>query len=269
MTISVLIVDDQALVRAGFRMILGAETDLRVVGEAQDGDEAIRLARSLNPDVVLMDIQMPKTDGLEATRRIVAEPGTHARVVILTTFERDDYVFEALRVGASGFLLKNAPPEELLHAVRVVAEGNALLSPSVTRRVIEQYAATAPASKDVEDNLDAADRPRTRGPLLAGGRKEQRRDRLLALRRRGNRQDARLAHPHQALAARPHAGCRLRLRESAHHPGCDDLNSAVSGDVLGAPDSLARPEQKPDRRSRAAGLRDVSGRCEPPRPGGR
>ena len=110
MTISILIVDDQALVRAGFRMILGAETDLRVVGEAQDGDEAIRLATSLNPDVVLMDIQMPKTDGLEATRRIVAEPGTHARVVILTTFERDDYVFEALRVGASGFLLKNAPP---------------------------------------------------------------------------------------------------------------------------------------------------------------
>ena len=171
MTISILIVDDQALVRAGFRMILGAETDLRVVGEAQDGDEAIRLARSLNPDVVLMDIQMPKTDGLEATRRIVAEPGTHARVVILTTFERDDYVFEALRVGASGFLLKNAPPEELLHAVRVVAEGNALLSPSVTRRVIEQYAATAPASRDVEDHLERlTDREREVLRSLAAGK---------------------------------------------------------------------------------------------------
>jgi DNA-binding NarL/FixJ family response regulator len=153
MTVSVLLVDDQALVRAGFRMIVGAESDLRVVGEAEDGDEAIHLARSLNPDVVLMDIQMPKTDGIEATRRIVAEPETDARVVILTTFERDDYVFEALRAGASGFLLKNAPPEELLHAVRVVAEGNALLSPSVTRRVIAQYAAAASPSKVVEDGL--------------------------------------------------------------------------------------------------------------------
>ncbi len=153
MTVTVLLADDQALVRAGFRMILGAEDDLRVVGEADDGDEAIRLARSLNPDVVLMDIQMPRLDGIEATRRIVAEPGTHTRIVILTTFERDDYVFEALRVGASGFLLKNAPPEELLHAVRVVAEGNALLSPSVTRRVIEKFATTAPASKHVEDDV--------------------------------------------------------------------------------------------------------------------
>jgi DNA-binding NarL/FixJ family response regulator len=107
----------------------------------------------LRPDVVLMDIQMPRLDGVEATRQIVAEPGTSTRVVILTTFERDDYIFEALRVGASGFLLKNAPPEELLHAVRVVADGNALLSPSVTRRVIGQYATTIPVSQHVEDNL--------------------------------------------------------------------------------------------------------------------
>ena len=153
MTVRVLLVDDQALVRAGFRMILGAEDDLSVVGEAEDGDDAVRLARSLRPDVVLMDIQMPRLDGVEATRRIVAEPGTDTRVVILTTFERDEYIFEALRVGASGFLLKNAPPEELLHAVRMVADGNALLSPSVTRRVIEQYATTTPVSKDVTDNL--------------------------------------------------------------------------------------------------------------------
>jgi DNA-binding NarL/FixJ family response regulator len=118
-----------------------------------------------------MDIQMPKTDGIEATRQIMADPGTRARIVILTTFERDDYVFEALRVGASGFLLKNAPPEELLYAVRVVAEGNALLSPSITRRVIERYAATAPKSRDVEDSLGRlTDRERDVLCSLASGK---------------------------------------------------------------------------------------------------
>ena len=171
MTVRVLLVDDQALVRAGFRMILGAEDDMRVVGEAEDGDDAVRLARSLRPDVVLMDIQMPRLDGVEATRRIVAEPGTDTRVVILTTFERDEYIFEALRVGASGFLLKNAPPEELLHAVRMVADGNALLSPSVTRRVIEQYATTTPVSKHVTDHLAGlTDREREVLCSLASGK---------------------------------------------------------------------------------------------------
>ena len=153
MTVSVLLVDDQALVRAGFRMIVGAEDDMRVVGEAEDGDDAVRLARSLKPDVVLMDIQMPRLDGVEAARQILAEPDLQTRVIMLTTFERDDYIFEALRVGASGFLLKNAPPEELLNAVRVVADGNALLSPSITRKVIEQYASTATMSGTVTDNL--------------------------------------------------------------------------------------------------------------------
>jgi DNA-binding NarL/FixJ family response regulator len=171
MTVRVLLVDDQALVRAGFRMILGAEDDLSVVGEAEDGDDAVRLARSLRPDVVLMDIQMPRLDGVEATRQIVAEPGTDTRVVILTTFERDEYIFEALRVGASGFLLKNAPPEELLHAVRMVADGNALLSPSVTRRVIEQYATTTPVSKHVTDSLAGlTDREREVLCSLASGK---------------------------------------------------------------------------------------------------
>lgn len=140
MTISVLLVDDQAMVRAGFRMILEAEDDIRVVGEASDGDEAVVTTRQLRPEVVLMDVQMPRMDGLEATAHIVREPEIASRVVILTTFERDDYVFESLRAGASGFLLKNAPPEELVQAVRVVAAGNALLAPSVTRRVIEEYA---------------------------------------------------------------------------------------------------------------------------------
>jgi DNA-binding NarL/FixJ family response regulator len=138
--IGVLLADDQAMVRAGFRMILESEPDIVVVGEASNGEQAVAATRRLRPDVVLMDIQMPGVDGLQATRQITqrSEPG--CRVVILTTFERDDYVFEALRCGASGFLVKNAPPEELVHAVRVVAAGDALLAPSVTRRIIEQFA---------------------------------------------------------------------------------------------------------------------------------
>jgi DNA-binding NarL/FixJ family response regulator len=150
-TITVVLVDDQALVRAGFRMILEAQDDIAVVGEAGDGVEAVVAIRQLRPDVVLMDVQMPRMDGLEATSLIVQEADIRSRVVILTTFERDDYVFEALRAGASGFLLKNAPPEELVHAVRVVAEGEALLAPSVTRRVIEDYARRpAPRSSEVD-----------------------------------------------------------------------------------------------------------------------
>ena len=140
MSIGVLLADDQAMVRTGFRMILESDPDIGVVGEAANGEQATASARRLRPDVVLMDIQMPGVDGLEATRRITADPELHSRVVILTTFERDEYVFEALQAGASGFLLKNAPPEELLHAVRVVADGDALLAPSVTRRIIEQFA---------------------------------------------------------------------------------------------------------------------------------
>jgi DNA-binding NarL/FixJ family response regulator len=139
-TIGVLLADDQAMVRTGFRMILESEGDIGVVGEAASGEQALDSTRLLRPDVVLMDIQMPDGDGLEATRRITADAELDARVVILTTFERDEYVFEALQAGASGFLLKNAPPEELLQAVRVVANGDALLAPSVTRRIIEQFA---------------------------------------------------------------------------------------------------------------------------------
>jgi DNA-binding NarL/FixJ family response regulator len=137
--VRVLLVDDQALIRTGFKMILETEHDIEVVGEASDGEQAISLTRSVRPDVVLMDIQMPTMDGLEATGRIVRDANNSSRIVILTTFERDDYVFEALRAGASGFLLKNAPSEELVHAVRVVAAGEALLAPSVTRRVIEGF----------------------------------------------------------------------------------------------------------------------------------
>ncbi len=138
--ISVLLADDQALVRAGFRALLDAEPDIDVVGEAADGLAAVELARRTRPDVVLMDIRMPGVDGLEATRRIAAEPQLAAtRVIILTTFELDEYVFEALRTGASGFLVKDTEPVELLRGVRAVAQGDALLSPSVTRRVIGEF----------------------------------------------------------------------------------------------------------------------------------
>ena len=139
MTISILLADDQELVRTGLRLILEGEEDLRVIGEAANGEQAVAVAQSLRPDVILMDVQMPKMDGLEATRRLGSE-GSRSSVLILTTFEHDEYVFEALRAGASGFLLKNAPPEELIRAIRIVASGDALLAPSVTRRVIAEYA---------------------------------------------------------------------------------------------------------------------------------
>jgi DNA-binding NarL/FixJ family response regulator len=139
--IRVLLVDDQALLRAGFRALIDAEEDLDVVGEAGDGASAVEVARQTRPDVVLMDIRMPKVDGLEATRLISAEPTLAAtRVIILTTFELDEYVFDALRNGASGFLLKDTEPVDLLAAIRVVAGGDALMSPSVTRRLIAEFA---------------------------------------------------------------------------------------------------------------------------------
>ncbi|HYT27049.1 MAG TPA: response regulator transcription factor [Actinomycetota bacterium] len=156
MGIRVLVVDDQGLVRAGFRMILEAQPDIEVVGEAADGEEAVAAARRLAPDVVLMDIRMPRMDGLEATRRL-AGPGVDdpVRVLVLTTFDLDDYVFEALRAGASGFLLKDLPREELVSAVRVVAGGDALLAPSITRRLIEEFARQPARAEYVPAALDS------------------------------------------------------------------------------------------------------------------
>jgi len=139
MSIGIVIADDQALVRAGFRMILEAEEDLLVLAEAKDGAEAIEAARRARPDIVLMDIRMPTMDGLEATRRIIAAGDQPPRVLMLTTFDLDEYVFDALHAGASGFLLKDVPPEQLVAGIRVVAEGESLLSPSVTRRLIESF----------------------------------------------------------------------------------------------------------------------------------
>jgi DNA-binding NarL/FixJ family response regulator len=153
--IRVLLADDQGLVRAGFRALLDAEPDVEVAAEARDGREAVELTRSLRPDVVLMDIRMPELDGLAATREIAADRALRGvRIVILTTFEIDDYVFEALRAGASGFLVKDTEPVDLIAAVRLVAGGEALLSPSVTRRVIEEFAVRAkepPPSGDLDE----------------------------------------------------------------------------------------------------------------------
>jgi DNA-binding NarL/FixJ family response regulator len=142
--IGVLIVDDQPLARAGLRMILELEEDLEVVGEAADGNQAISAAAQLQPDVILMDVRMPNLDGLEATRRILHGRPSGPRVLVLTTFDLDAYVYEALHAGASGFVLKDIAPEQLVEAIRVVAHGDALLSPSVTRRLIEQFVARPP-----------------------------------------------------------------------------------------------------------------------------
>jgi DNA-binding NarL/FixJ family response regulator len=144
MTIRVLLADDQTLVRGGFRMILRAEPDMDVVGEAADGAEAIAVARELDPDVVLMDVRMPNVDGIEATRRIVDGSERAPRVLVLTTFDLDEYVYEALRAGASGFLLKDAPEEQLVSGIRIVAGGASLFAPTVTRRLIERFAGAAP-----------------------------------------------------------------------------------------------------------------------------
>lgn len=143
MTLNVVIADDQELVRTGFRLVLESEPDIRIVAEASNGQEAIERARLHRPDVVLMDVQMPGLDGIEATRRLIAHDEDH-RVLILTTFERDDYIAAALHAGASGFLVKNAPPEQLVDAIRIVADGDAIMSPSVTRRLVERFAREVP-----------------------------------------------------------------------------------------------------------------------------
>jgi DNA-binding NarL/FixJ family response regulator len=146
MSISVVVADDQELVRTGFRVILNSEPDIEVVGEAADGREAIETAKQLAPDVVLMDIRMPVLDGLAATRRIVTGPDSRPRVLILTTFDLDEYVYEALRSGASGFMLKDNPADQLITAIRVVSEGDALLAPQITRRLISEFVRSRPSS---------------------------------------------------------------------------------------------------------------------------
>jgi DNA-binding NarL/FixJ family response regulator len=169
--IRVVLVDDQVLVRAGFRVLLQAEDGIDVVGEAGDGEAAVEVVRATQPDVVLMDVRMPRLDGLEATRRIVADPAlVDVRVLILTTFELDEYVFDALRAGASGFLLKDTEPVDLLRAIRVVADGAALLAPSVTRRLISEFVARPERRTTAPHDLAVlTDREREVVALVAGG----------------------------------------------------------------------------------------------------
>jgi len=168
--IRVALADDQALVRAGFRALLQAEVDIELVGEATDGEEAVALARQEAPDLVLMDIRMPRMDGLEATRAIVADESlTKVRIVILTTFDFDEYVFDAMRSGASGFLVKDTEPAELVHAVRLVADGDALLSPGVTRRLISEFASRAKEPPELTGLEELTAREREVMALVAEG----------------------------------------------------------------------------------------------------
>jgi DNA-binding NarL/FixJ family response regulator len=167
MSIRVLIVDDQALVRSGFRLILETRGDIDVVGEAEDGQEAITIANDLAPDVILMDIRMPVLDGIQATRQIVASE-SNARILVLTTFDVDEYVYEAIRAGASGFLLKDVRPADLIDAIRLIADGNALLGPTVTRRLLDRFA-TANAPSDPKIISGLTERERETLQLMASG----------------------------------------------------------------------------------------------------
>jgi DNA-binding NarL/FixJ family response regulator len=168
--IRILLADDQALVRAGFRALLDAQDDMKVIGEAVDGNDAVRLASSLVPDVVLMDIRMPHCDGLEATRRIVMDARlTEVKIIILTTFDLDEYIFEALRAGASGFLVKDTEPIDLIRGIQAVAQGEALLSPGVTRRLISEFASITSKTKRRHDLETLTEREREVTALVAEG----------------------------------------------------------------------------------------------------
>ena len=231
-SIRIALADDQALIRAGFSSLLEAEPDLEVVGEAATGREAVALVKRTKPDVVLMDIRMPDGDGLWATEQIVADPtlaGTH--VVVVTTFELDEYVAQAIRAGASGFLVKDTEPVELIRAVRVVAGGEALLSPGVTKRLLERVASSlrdAPDTRQLEPLTD-----REREVLIPRRtRAHERRDRRATVPQPAHREDPRLAHHVETPGPRPRTTGRHRVRDRARTPG---LRITAPG---GVPESL-------------------------------
>ena len=230
--IRVAVVDDQALVRAGFEMLLDSAPDLDVVGSAADGAAAIDLVVRTQPDVVLMDIRMPVMDGLDATRRILTDDRcTNVRVLILTTFDLDEYVYAALRAGASGFLLKDTPPADLLAGVRLVAAGEALLSPTITRHLIEAFV-QRPTDAEHTRRVPPrpAHRPGTRRSHPGRQGTVQRRDRRPAVHQPRHRQNPRRPHPHQNRRPRPSTADRHRLRNQTHPPRRH----------------LTRPRQSPD-----------------------
>jgi DNA-binding NarL/FixJ family response regulator len=230
--IRVLIADDQALVRGGFRMILEAHDDIEVCAEAADGREALRAAETTRPDVVLMDIRMPELDGVEATRRLLAGRRERPRVLVVTTFDLDEYVYEAMRAGASGFLLKDTDPPELVRAVRVVSAGEALLAPSITRRLIEQYTRRpAPGGRTPERLAELTDRELDVLRLLARGL--------------SNAEIAAALFLSPATVKTHVARILMKL----------DLRDRVQAVVLAYETGVVTPGEDPDQVSRAAGPR--------------
>ena len=223
MSISILLADDQPMLRLGFRLVLDAQDDMAVVGEAGDGAAALRLVQAKHPDVVLMDVRMPGMDGIEATRRIVASAST-TRVLILTTFDLDEYVYAGLRAGASGFLLKDVPPNDLLSAIRAVASGDAVVAPAVTRRLLDAFLPHLPdPGAGAAARGEGADRAGTRDPHRGRGRPVKRRDRRAARPGRGHREDPRRPDAEQTRPARPGPGRGLRLRARPGPPSVPPL----------------------------------------------
>ena len=252
MSIRVLVADDQSMVRAGFRMLLSREADIEVVAEASNGVEAVDKAARFRPGVVLMDIRMPELDGLEATRRILAADSP-TRILILTTFDLDEYVYDALCAGASGFVLKDDPPEQLLAAIRVVAGGDSLLSPAVTARVIKRFtqipSRTAPKELD-----DLTEREREVLRLVARGLSNAEIAGTL-VHQRDDGQDSRHPHPAEARPPRSRPGSRARLPDGTGRAD-DEFGAAGSG--VGCTSWIHR---YPDRKSQSRGLTTTPARA--------